>query len=89
MDTTRTSPTGSAAVAVGGPWLSIEPLQREVEARGIALPRGGDGERLRKAYHRAVRRGGVSVLHADELSVELLGVHPYEIWGAEWFEVAG
>lgn len=40
---------------------------------------------LEKAVWRARRSGSFTVLAADEICVGYLGVHPVDVFGAEWF----
>lgn len=72
--------------------LPSAPLIAMVEARGgigAALTARGLPPRLRakfsRAYHRAKSSGTVSLQQADRLCVVVLGKHPCEVWGAEWF----
>lgn len=90
MDTLTARTAGQAlpAAVEGSDRLDVEPLLRMVAERDLSLPRqGDDGERLRKAYYRAVEAGAVTVRQADELAVGLLRCHPYEVWGDAWFDV--
>ena len=40
-----------------------------------------------KAWARANDRGDIRWDVADRLAIELIGLHPAEVWGAKWFEV--
>lgn len=66
--------------------LPAEPLIQAVERRGgirAVLPdyRSREGMRLNRAYYRAMDRGYVIEPVADDLAVNLLGVHPMDLWG--------
>lgn len=32
------------------------------------------------------QRGWVDYFHADEIACDVLGVHPVEIWGSDWYQ---
>lgn len=42
--------------------------------------------RLQRAYHRGRSRGWFTIYDADELSIELFGVHPSMVWDEGWWE---
>lgn len=68
----------------------IEPLARQVELlggfRGAATELvGRRRERIERAWWRGVEAGYVTWKEADSLAVELLGVHPFAVWGDAWF----
>lgn len=69
------------------PVLPSGPLVSLVEALGGPAECGALGT-LRRAYHRAKTNGDLTVWQADELSHRLLGVHPWFVWGDEWWEEA-
>lgn len=51
---------------------------------------GGAGRHrstMGKAWARANDRGDIRWDVADRLAIELIGLHPAEVWGAKWFEV--
>jgi hypothetical protein len=72
-------------------WLPAEPLADAVhKAGGVgALLRGRrrttEGERLARAYYRALERGWITVAAGDELACKLLRVHPSAIWGQRFW----
>lgn len=71
--------------------LDATPLVRRVLARGGIgeLTRGMGSEerdRLRRAYHRAASSGRITLLAADELSVQLFGLTADLVFGAELAE---
>lgn len=72
-------------------WLPAEPLAAEVCASGGvgALLKGrrraAEGERLARAYYRALERGWITVAAGDELACKLLGVHPSAICGQRFW----
>lgn len=86
MDTDTAPRSAATTPVLPRGWLDVRPLAERVERHPSGLPRGEGGERLRKAYYRAVTRGRVSVTHADELALELLGCHPAEVWGDAWLD---
>lgn len=70
--------------------LPIEPLARQVWMLGGILQltyevAGMRGLRLKRSYERGVAAGYVSWKVADELAIELLGMHPCMVWGDAWF----
>jgi hypothetical protein len=70
--------------------LPIEPLEREMERRGgyYSVDHRVDGAkrvRLGRAWERAKITRSLTWKAADQFAVELLLVHPYEIWGFAWF----
>jgi len=44
-----------------------------------------EGERLARAYYRALERGWITVAAGDELACRLLGVHPSAVWGEQFW----
>lgn len=72
-------------------WLPVEPLAAAVHASGGvgALLKGRrrtrEGERLARAFYRALERGATTVAAGDELACKLLGVHPSAIWGRRFW----
>jgi hypothetical protein len=74
-----------------GPRLPVEALQDAIATAGgiraaTAALGGRDQERLRQAYHRAMRRGWVDLYVVDEIAVRCLGVHPCMLYGAGWWD---
>lgn len=65
------------------------PLVARVEAAGGPAACCGEGidgrEALLRAYHRAACSDTVAWAAADRLAIELLGVHPVELWGDDWW----
>lgn len=45
--------------------------------------------RLSRAYQRAVNRGTISAVHADEICVRILERHPTGVYGHSWLEPDG
>lgn len=72
-------------------WLPVEPLAAAVHASGGvgALLKGrrrtSEGQRLARAYYRALERGTTTVAAGDELACKLVGVHPSAIWGRRFW----
>lgn len=65
--------------------LPAEPLLRLVAGRGGASAVGVcQHSAEEKALERAARDGWVTVREADALAVGLLGLTPWEVWGAEY-----
>lgn len=85
-DARPNDPIDSKRASRGARRLSAQPLIEAVERRG-GLPAvlsdyaSREGVRLRRAYYRAVDRGYVIEPVADDLAVNLLGVHPMDLWG--------
>lgn len=71
--------------------LPVEPLAAAVHASGGvgALLRGrrrtSEGERLARAFYRALEREWITVAAADELACKLVGVHPAALWGRRFW----
>jgi hypothetical protein len=63
--------------------LPIAPLRRAMDQAGVSV--NSTGESLSRQMSRYQRRGEIPLLLADELCVKILGVHPYDVWGPEWF----
>jgi hypothetical protein len=86
---------GTYRERVSSSWqrLPFAPLEREMARLGgyycCVAPRldGLKKERLDRAWARACITGVLTWKAADQFAVELLGVHPYEIWGLDWFDV--
>jgi hypothetical protein len=82
---------GHVLTPPGRAWLPAEPLAAAVSASGGigTLLRGRrrttEGERLARAYYRALKRGWITVAAGDELACNLLGVHPSAIWGQRFW----
>jgi hypothetical protein len=81
--------------APGRVWLPAAPLAAAVRAAGGvgALLKGRrrtrEGERLARAYYRALQRGWITVATGDELACKLLRVHPSAVWGQRfWADAA-
>ena len=65
--------------------LPAEPLLRLVAGRGGPSAVGARQHSAEeKALERAARDGWVTVREADALAVGLLGLTPWEVWGAEY-----
>lgn len=69
--------------------LPVEPLVRLVEGRGglyacLGTSAGREVDRLDRMYRRASDRGHLSWKAADQLAIELLGLHPMLVWGDDW-----
>ena len=45
-------------------------------------------ENFRRAIHRAKADGRITVTQADRICVEVLHVHPADIWGDAWYAVS-
>ena len=74
-------------------FISATPIIKAVEARGgFGLVSDNrkidhtDRARLERAFHRAREAGQTTIENADRLCVELLGEHPFQIFGDDWFE---
>lgn len=71
-------------------WLPAEPLERLVAGRGgigrclSEIPPGRRRALLDRYFRRAVDARRVRWFTGDRLAVELLGLHPFEVWGEEW-----
>jgi len=70
--------------------LPIEPLAVQVSLLGgirqLKYEASGlRGLRLERAFMRGLEAGYVSWKVADQLAVELLGMHPFQVWGDAWF----
>lgn len=68
----------------------IEPLALQVRLAGGILRlqyevAGRRGERLAMAFSRGLKAGYVTWHAADLLAIELLGMHPFMVWGDAWF----
>lgn len=75
-------------------WLPVEPIVRVVEERGgfAAVVPGGvatasDAGAIRRSYLRAKQAGTITDALADRLCVELLGLHPCEVYGEQWWQL--
>jgi len=69
--------------------LPAGPLMRLVEGRGglyACLCRHRRNGGLERAYSVAARQGRRTWKAADRLAIELLGLHPLEVWGSAWLE---
>lgn len=66
------------------PSLPAEPLLDALET--IIGEHSGRRRRYQKAIDRGRRRGYLSVWQIDRMSVELLGRHPIEVYGADWID---
>lgn len=71
--------------------LDARPLAELVEGRGGlegTLPDGflntTSGRTVARAFYRGRARGYYTLLIADLLAVELLGITPFEVWGDDW-----
>lgn len=42
--------------------------------------------KLEQRMTRALKRGWIDMYQADEICCDVLGMHPVEIYGTEWFE---
>lgn len=80
-------------ICVGGPELPREPLRRRIPrvpfeplARyPLPQPLHCYGPALARAFYRGRRRGSLTVKAADLLATRVLGVHPYDVWGRQWY----
>lgn len=67
--------------------LGVEPLTRALEAIGGFPSRELEHvSRLSRSYQRAVRRGSITPAQADELCTRILGCHPAEVYGQQWWD---
>lgn len=64
--------------------LPVDPLSTWVEPRGVA-ELFDKGSALARAYHRACDEGTLTLDAADKLC-DHLGMHPSNIWGADYFD---
>lgn len=64
--------------------IPVAPLVEAVRTRGTTI---GRNHPVSRAYWRATARGSITVDSADEVAVNLLGVHPASVW-PDWFELA-
>ena len=78
------------------PSLPVQPLVDYVNARGglgEVMDESGvvnrvnfrERENVRKNYDRAVERGEIPVVTADSLIIRLFGLHPYAVYGEDWW----
>lgn len=67
------------------PVLPAAPLIALVEAAEAAPTMTAQQGALSRAWHRAVASGAVTRPSGDKLAMELLGKHPCEVWGADWW----
>lgn len=65
-------------------WFDAAPLVERVEARGGATECGAV-DASRRSYARAKKRGELTAMVADRLALELLKLHPCEVW-TDWYE---
>lgn len=71
--------------------IPAEPLLNRIAAMGGADALVPDTESpeyhsLRMRLNRARMRGWIDLYQADEICVDHLHVHPFDIYGYEWFE---
>lgn len=81
---------GEYAEARPAPVLPVEPLVAQIRIRGgwPAASRHLGRTRhysLEWALRRGIESGYLSWAAADSLAVEVLGMHPFMIWGDVWF----
>jgi hypothetical protein len=80
-----------AGLRPGRACLPAGPLAAAVRTAGgmstllLGQRRTSEGERLARAYYRALERGWITVAAADELACRLLRVHPAAIWGEQFW----
>lgn len=71
-------------VGYRGPRLPLDPVREHVSM--VALARALDV--CPAMLYRWQRHGGVSIDLADRIAVEVLGRHPVDVWGSDWWAVA-
>lgn len=73
------------------PHVPAGPLLDEVRRRGgnaVVLQGRPDRQRVERALHRGQSNGWVTVESADRLATDVLGAHPADLWGSDWWAVA-
>jgi hypothetical protein len=64
--------------------LPIRPLVVVLAARSISTKSLGPS--LGRQYLRWKKLGYIPVMSADKIACDIVGVHPFDIWGALWLD---
>lgn len=84
---------GEEVLDLVDPKISVDPLVRIIESHGgiteaitaAHIANAKRREALATNYRRGIERGYFLATTADSLAIEVLSVHPCEIWGETWW----